>query len=451
MLLKLKNLKKSLYLINSAIEELPEFFTYGKLISSIGIVLEATGLRIPIGSICIISNKTKNKIIQAEAEVIAFKKNKTFLMLFKETVGLIPGSTVHLKHFSNTPKKNLPLGHQLLGRILDGLANPLDGKQKISIQNSKKLNNIYINPVKRTIINKTLDVGVRSINALYTIGKGQKMGIFSSSGLGKSILMEMIAKNTTADVIVIALIGERGREIKEFIYNTLGSKHLSKSVIIASPSDTSPILRIQSAIYATNIAEYFRNKNKHVLLLMDSLTRYAMAYREIALSVGELPTSQGYPSSIYSKISTLLEKTGNNTNTIGSITSFYTVLTEVEESFDSISDLIKSILDGHIILSKKYAELGYYPAIDIEKSISRVMPNLIKKEHLSLALKLKKMIASYFKNKDLINIGAYVQGSDKILDQSIKIWEKIENFLIQDKGEKCNYQKSFQDLKNLLK
>jgi len=449
--LLLNKWNKRIFNINSSINSVPDFFVYGKLVGSIGLVLEATGLSLPVGSVCSISNTINSKTILAEGEVIGFKKNITFIMLYKETEGLTPGSKIFLKNVFDKTQKKLPISFELLGRVLDGSANPLDNKPKLNIKHSTSLMTESINPLERSPIEKILDVGVRSINTLLTIGRGQRIGLFSSSGLGKSMLIGMIAKYAKADIVIVSLIGERGREIKEFINKILGKNYLPRSVVIASPADTSPLLRIQGAIYATRIAEYFRDKNKHVLLIMDSLTRYAMAYREVALSIGELPTTKGYPSSTYSKISTLIEKAGNNKMKNGSITAFYTLLTEIEESSDPIADLVKSILDGHIILSQKYAESGCYPAIDIERSISRIMPDLVDEKTYRLSCYFKQIVASYYKNKDLINIGAYIKGNDNILDISIKLWPKIERFLRQSIHFKENYNDSLKLLQDILK
>jgi flagellum-specific ATP synthase len=434
------------------INKLSDFFSYGRLVGVNGLLLEVVGLKAPIGSQCFVERIIDGKIFNIHAEVVGFKKEKTLLFSFEETHGVFPGTRVFLKFSKNTNciVKKIPLGIELLGRVLDGKGMPLDGLSKLNPKCFSFIENNITNPLNRKPITKVLDTGIRAINALITIGRGQRIGIFSSSGIGKSILLGMIAKYTKADVVVISLIGERGREVKDFIENILGSNGLSRSVVIAAPADVSPLLQIEAALYATSIAEYFRKKNKHVLLIMDSLTRYAMAQREVSLSLGELPISKGYPSSVFSKIPILIERAGN-ANNYGSITSFYTVLTESEEDpQDPISHLCRSILDGHIVLSRYYAELGHYPAIDIESSISRVMPNIISNKQYSQACYFKKLIASYQRNRDLIKIGAYLKGTDPTLDHAIKMWPMLEKFLQQKQSEKSSYLSSCEELNQIF-
>jgi len=437
--------------VENRIEKLSDIVNYGRLISINGLVLEVIGLlKTPIGSECLIERKIDGKNIYMNAEVIGFSGEKTLLLSFEEINGVFPGARVCVKPGNYGIVKKMPLGMKLLGRVLDGRGQPLDQLPKIDYKYYTAIKNCSINPLNRTPITEVLDTGIRAINGLLTIGRGQKIGIFSSSGIGKSILLGMMAKYTQADVIIIALIGERGREVKEFIENILGAEGLSRSVVIAAPADVSPLLKIQAASYATNIAEYFYKNNKHVLLIMDSLTRYAMAQREIALSLGELPISKGYPSSIFSKIPTLVERTGIANKNKASITSFYTVLTEDEDEQDPVSHLARSILDGHIILSRYYADLGHYPAIDIKSSISRVMPNIISAKQYSQAFYFKKLVSSYQRNRDLINIGAYINGTDLVLDHAIKIWPKLEKFLQQGISEKSDYFFSCQALNEIF-
>ncbi|QCI25309.1 FliI/YscN family ATPase [Buchnera aphidicola (Sitobion avenae)] len=434
------------------IEKLSDIINYGRLVSINGLVLEVSGLKAPIGSECFIERIVDGKNANINAEVIGFSRDKTLLLSFEEIYGVFPGARVFskLNSYVNCVTKKMPLGLELLGRVLDGQGKPLDQLPKINYKNHAKIKIYKDNPLNRTPITEVLDTGIRAINGLLTIGRGQKIGIFSTSGIGKSILLGMMARYTKADVIIIALIGERGREVKDFIENILGVEGLSKSVVIAAPADKSPLLKIQAASYAINIAEYFYNSNKHVLLIMDSLTRYAMAQREIALSLGELPISKGYPASIFSKIPNLIERTGIFNKDKGSITSFYTVLTEGEDEQDPVSHLARSILDGHIVLSRYYADLGHYPAIDIESSISRVMPDIISSKQYKQAFYFKKLVASYQRNKDLINIGAYVKGTDSVLDHAIKIWPKLEKFLQQEMSEKSDYVFSCQSLNEIF-
>ncbi|WP_284443261.1 FliI/YscN family ATPase [Buchnera aphidicola] len=434
------------------IEKLSDAINYGRLVSINGLVLEVVGLKMPIGSECFIERKIDGKNTNISAEVIGFSGEKTLLLSYEEVNGAFPGARVfaQLGNDADCIIKKMPLSTELLGRVLDGRGQPLDRLPKIDRKYYTTIKNYTINPLNRTPITQVLDTGIRAINGLLTIGRGQKIGIFSSSGLGKSILLGMMARYTQADVIIIALIGERGREVKDFIENILGVEGLSRSVVIAAPADVSPLLKIQAASYATNIAEYFYRSNKHVLLIMDSLTRYAMAQREIALSLGELPISKGYPSSIFSIIPNLLERTGRANKNKASITSFYTVLTEGEDEQDPVSHLARSILDGHIILSRYYADLGHYPAIDIESSISRVMPSIVNSKQHYQAFYFKKLVSSYQRNRDLINIGAYIAGTDLILDHAIKIWPQLEKFLQQKISEKSDYVFSCQELNKIF-
>ncbi|QCI18068.1 FliI/YscN family ATPase [Buchnera aphidicola (Aphis nasturtii)] len=433
------------------INSLSDIIVYGYVISIHGLILEVIGLKAPIGAECIIERIIDGKVLNVSAEVVRFSKEKTLLFSFEETYGILPGAKVFLKlsRNMNILIKKSPLGMNLLGRVLNAKGRALDKLPELDSKFFHTIKNKHINPLNRKPINEILDTGIRAINGLLTIGKGQRIGIFSSSGLGKSILLGMMAKYTTADVVVIGLIGERGREVKDFIENILGLDGLSKSVVIAAPADVSPLLQIEAASYATNIAEYFRDKNKNVLLIMDSLTRYAMAQREVSLSLGELPVSRGYPSSVFSKIPALVERSGNIDNK-GSITSFYTVLTENNEDQDPISHICRSILDGHIVLSRYYADLGHYPAIDIESSISRVMPEIITTEQYSKACYFKKLVASYQRNKDLVNIGAYIKGNDHVLDDAIKKWKNLEKFLQQKPSEKSNYLVSCERLNEIF-
>ncbi|WP_422667535.1 FliI/YscN family ATPase [Buchnera aphidicola] len=441
--------------LEKKISVLPNIIYYGRLTGIHGLVLEAEGLKIPIGAKCIIERRIDDKYSNIIAQVISFKKDKISLLSFDDTNGIFPGARVfpinNISLYDNDIIQKLPLGYQLLGRILDSTGKPLDNLSQLNYDHFTYLGDTgnVINPLKRKPIIDILDTGIRAINSLLTIGRGQRIGIFASSGVGKSVLLGMMAKYTQADIIVIGLIGERGREVKEFIENILGKDGLLRSVIIAAPADVSPILQVQGASYATSIAEYFRKQNKHVLLIMDSLTRYAIAQREIALSMGELPVSKGYPSSVFSKIPHLIERSGNNESE-GSITAFYTILTEDVDESDPVSYFARAILDGHIILSRYYADLGHYPAIDIELSISRVMQSIISKKQYSYICNFKKLLGSYQRNRDLVSIGAYVHGTDLTLDHAIKIWPSIEKFLQQKILEKSDYFHSCQELENLL-
>jgi flagellum-specific ATP synthase len=334
----------------------------------------------------------------------------------------------------------------LLGRVLDGTGKPLDQLGPLLDAKTASLQSRPFNPLERAAIDHTLDVGVRAINSMLVVGRGQRMGLFAGSGVGKSVLLGMMARYTSADVTVVGLIGERGREVKEFINDILGAEGLARSVVVATPADTSPLMRLQGAAYATTIAEYFRDQGKNVLLIMDSLTRYAMAQREIALAVGEPPATKGYPPSVFAKLPQLVERAGNGLDGSGSITAFYTVLTEGDDQQDPIADSARAILDGHIVLSRRLVEQGHYPAIDIEASISRVMSRLVTPEHLVFVQRFKQMYSHYQRNHDLISVGAYVSGSDPLLDQAIILYPRMEQFLKQGMFQQENSPDSIAQL-----
>ena len=427
----------------------------GRLTRAAGLVLEAVGLRLSVGAEVMIELPPGSHIPMAEAEVVGFNGDKMFLMPTTEVAGLLPGARVWpleaapiLDPMSGA--KRLPVGWGLLGRVVDASGKPLDGLGALASDVDAPLTAASVNPLHREPIQHVLDVGVRAINSLLTVGRGQRMGLFAGSGVGKSVLLGTMARATSAEVIVIGLIGERGREVKEFIEQILGADGLARSVVVAAPADVSPVLRMQGAAYATTLAEYFRDQGKHVLLLMDSLTRYAMAQREIALAIGEPPATKGYPPSVFAKLPALVERTGNGPEGGGSITAFYTVLTEGDDQQDPIADSARAILDGHIVLSRALAEAGHYPAIDIEASISRAMTALIDDRHLNLTRQFKQMLSRYQRNRDLINVGAYVNGRDALLDRAIALYPRIEAFLQQGFRETANYQASLDALKVLI-
>ncbi|MBC8745440.1 MULTISPECIES: flagellar protein export ATPase FliI [Paraburkholderia] len=426
----------------------------GRLTRAAGLVLEAVGLRLSVGAEVMIELPPGSSLPMAEAEVVGFSGDKLFLMPTTEVIGLLPGARVF--PLESAPiadplagAKRLPVGWELLGRVLDASGRPLDGLGPLGTQTDAPLSAPVINPLNREPIHKVLDVGVRAINSLLTVGRGQRMGLFAGSGVGKSVLLGTMARYTSAEVIVIGLIGERGREVKEFIEQILGEEGLARSVVIAAPADVSPLLRMQAAAYSTSLAEYFRDQGKHVLLLMDSLTRYAMAQREIALAVGEPPATKGYPPSVFAKLPALVERTGNGPAGGGSITAFYTVLTEGDDQQDPIADSARAILDGHIVLSRSLAEAGHYPAIDIEASISRAMTALIDENHLNKTRMFKQMLSRYQRNRDLINVGAYSSGRDAVLDRAIALYPRMEAFLQQGFRECANFQPSI-DMLNAL-
>lgn len=414
---------------------------YGRLTRATGLVLEATGLQLPLGATCVIERNNGKNITEVESEVVGFNGQKLFLMPLEEVDGILPGARVYARQTSENPQagKQLLLGPQLLGRVLDGSGRPLDGLPSPDTGYRAPLITPPFNPLQRTPITDVLDTGVRAINALLTVGRGQRMGLFAGSGVGKSVLLGMMARYTEADVIVVGLIGERGREVKDFIENILGAEGRARSVVIAAPADVSPLLRMQGAAYATRIAEDFRDRGQHVLLIMDSLTRYAMAQREIALAIGEPPATKGYPPSVFAKLPALVERAGNGIDGGGSITAFYTVLTEGDDQQDPIADSARAILDGHIVLSRRLAEAGHYPAIDIEASISRAMTSLIDENHYAQVRQYKQLLSSFQRNRDLVSVGAYAAGSDHMLDKAIKLYPQMEAFLQQGIFERSDY------------
>ncbi len=435
----------------------------GRVTRMTGLVIEAVGLKLPMGSACIISLQSGEEI---NAEIVGFDNEKIFLMPQTSVEGLLPGTPIYAeKSTDNINRVNLkmspsrrtvdrtrhlPVGESLLGRVLDGAGNPLDHLGPLNTTQSSALKSRTINPLHRAPITDILDVGIRAINSVLTVGRGQRMGLFAGSGVGKSVLLGMMARYTNADVIVVGLIGERGREVKEFIEQILGTDGLARSVVIAAPADAPPLMRLQGAAYATTVAEYFRNQGKHVLLIMDSLTRYAMAQREIALAIGEPPATKGYPPSVFAKLPLLVERAGNSLPGGGSITAFYTVLTEGDDQQDPIADAARAILDGHIVLNRTLADSGHYPAIDIEQSISRVMTNITSPAHQKAARKLKQLVARYQQSRDLINVGAYTAGTDPVLDDAILNHEKIEHFLQQGILERSDIKESLGELTSLF-
>ncbi|RKR06100.1 flagellum-specific ATP synthase [Kushneria sinocarnis] len=424
----------------------------GRLTRATGLVLEAIGLKLPLGSSVVVELADGQG--EAEAEVVGFTGDKLFLMPLVETAGLVPGARVWPANprpgDNAAASQRLPVGDSLLGRVVDARGRILDGRGPLEEPEHASLNAPILNPLQRAPIEEVLDVGVRAINALLTVGRGQRLGLFAGSGVGKSVLLGMMARYTRADVIVVGLIGERGREVKDFIDNILGEEGLRRSVVVAAPADNSPLLRLQGAAYATRLAENFRDQGKNVLLIMDSLTRYAMAQREIALAIGEPPATKGYPPSVFARLPTLVERAGNAEAGGGSITAFYTVLTEGDDQQDPIADAARAILDGHFVLSRRLAEAGHYPAIDIEASISRAMTALIDETHFERIKYFKQMMSRYQRNRDLISVGAYAAGSDPLLDQAIRLYPELERFLQQRMSERADFNGSLEQLRQLI-
>ncbi len=412
----------------------------GKVSEIAGIVIEAAANSGSVGDVCEISVSGSKSI---KAEVVGFRENKVLLMPLGETVGVAPGSRVKL----NTLPLRVPVSDQLLGRILDGLGNPIDGKGPIKTKHFRTVYNMPPNPLKRQRIAKPLATGIRSVDGLITLGKGQRAGIFAGSGVGKSVLLGMISKYTDADVNVIALIGERGREVREFIERDLGEEGLKRSVVIVATSDQAATVRIKGALLATTIAEYFRDKSKDVLLLMDSLTRVAMAQREIGLAIGEPPTTKGYTPSVFALMPRLLERAGSGEH--GSITGLYTVLVEGDDMDEPVADTARSILDGHLVLSRKLAARGHYPAIDILQSISRVKNEVTTTEQQKFTSDIVELLAVFEESEDLINIGAYVPGSNAKIDEAVAKIEAIRSFLKQGVNEASAFPETLAGLRDL--
>ncbi|MCP5237181.1 MAG: flagellar protein export ATPase FliI [Zoogloeaceae bacterium] len=440
------------------------FQLYGRLTRINGLVMEAAGLKLPLGSGCRIMVPGSGAV---EAEVVGFHGEKLYMMPTDDVFGLAPGALVlpvepvqpqlqareriEPRRRASDRAKHLPVGVELLGRVIDGAGRALDGKGAIKAKAVRSLQSRPTNPLQRAPIRQSMDVGIRAINALLTVGRGQRVGLFAGSGVGKSVLIGMMARFTAADVVVVGLIGERGREVKEFIEENLGEDGLARSVVVAAPADTSPLMRLQGAAYATTIAEYFRDQGHQVLLIMDSLTRYAMAQREIALAIGEPPVTRGYPPSVFARLPALVERAGNGPDGGGSITAFYTVLTEGDDQQDPIADAARAILDGHFVLSRALADQGHYPALDIEQSISRAMHNLVKAQHFDVVRQFKQFFSRYQRSRDLIAVGAYQSGADPVLDTAVALYPKIEAFLQQRIDERESYDDSVLKLDALFR
>lgn len=427
----LERTKHHLRHLIDTLDDTQDLTLYGTIIRISGFMLEAIGLAVSVGSICTIVIKDSQR--QVMAEVIGFANDVTWLMAYEESHGILPGNNISCIAKS----LRIPVDERLLGRIVNGLCQPIDNQGAITATNYYDLHSPSVNPIHRHRISQPLDVGVRAINALMTVGQGQRLGIFAGSGVGKSVLLGMITRFTEADVVVVGLIGERGREVKEFIEENIGLDNLGKTVIIAAPVDTSPLMRANGAMVATTIAEYFRDQGLNVMLIIDSLTRYAQALRQVYLTLGEMPSSRGFSPSVFSKISQLVERTGNGTEQQGSITAFYTVLIEGDDMNDPVADHVRSILDGHIVLSRKLADSGHYPAIDVGSSISRVMTSIIKPEQLALVHKFKRLFSAWQDNQDLIKMGMYQPGADKLVDESIQYHDKMIDFLKQGVNEQA--------------
>ncbi|MEO0576619.1 MAG: flagellar protein export ATPase FliI [Pseudomonadota bacterium] len=415
----------------------------GQLRRTVGLTLEAEGCSAAVGSHCQIIGDNGRRV---DAEVVGFSGERLFLMPTDGVHGISPNARV----VPTGGMKRIAVGEDLLGRVIDGGGRPLDDGSQPRGDGWVDLNPEPINPLRRQPIEEPLDVGVRAINTLLPIGRGQRMGLFAGSGVGKSVLLGMMTRFTDADVIVVGLIGERGREVKEFVDLTLGASGMERAVVVASPADDPPLMRLQGAALATAIAEYFRDRGKRVLLLMDSLTRYAQAQREMALAIGEPPATKGYPPSVFAKLPQLVERAGNGASGGGSITAIYTVLAEGDDQNDPIVDAARAILDGHIVLSRSLADGGHYPAIDIEASVSRAMLQITTPAHREQVLELRRLYSVYQQNHDLISIGAYQPGSNPDVDRAIAMWPEIQSFLRQDANDAVTRSQSIERLAQLL-
>ena len=424
--------------------------TQGTLVRVAGLVLEAAGVRAPVGSVFEVHGDAAAPVL---AEVVGFNGDRAFLMPTGELHGLASGARVLPRITPHAPPRlgrdnqlwrrsedrglHLAMGDGLLGRVVDAHGAPMDRLGPLQHVRNEPMSRRPINAMDRDPVRQPLDTGVRAINALLTVGRGQRLGLFAGTGVGKSVLLGMMARYTEADVIVVGLIGERGREVKEFIEDILGADGLARSVVVAAPADAPPLVRMQGATYATAIAEQFRDQGRHVLLLMDSLTRFAMAQREIALAIGEPPATKGYPPSCFAKLPQLVERSGNGLNGVGSITAIYTVLSESDDPQDPIADAARGILDGHIVLSRELAEAGHYPAIDVERSISRVMPSVVPRDQQEAARKVRAALSRLSKARDLIQLGAYAPGHDAELDLALRVQPELTRLLQQDMHERA--------------
>lgn len=454
--LKLAQIHARLENLQESLSQSPKAIGEGRLKRVSGLVMEVEGLPMSIGGRACVRSAFSDALI--EAECIGFNGGITYLMAIDSMAGVSPGVPVYS---ANVPFKTidgytirssiepLAIDDHLLGRIVDGFGRPLDdkgdGKTRPLPYFARSMN-----PLLRTPIAQPMDAGIRSVNAMLTVGRGQRIGIFAGSGVGKSVMLGMLARNCQADVIVIALVGERGREVREFCEDTLGEQALARSVVVAAPADASPLARAKGAWYASDIACWFRDQGRHVVLIVDSLTRFAMAQREIGLSLGEAPVSRGYPPSVFGKMPELVEKAGNGPNPDGSITAFYTVLLEGDDINDPVADTARGILDGHFFLSRELADAGHYPAVDIEKSISRAMPRVAEEKHLMAARRFKQLYSRYMRGRDLLMMGAYVPGSDPDMDVAVKTWPVMQAFLQQHAEEQVDLAESLSGLYEIM-
>ncbi|MCX7984334.1 MAG: flagellar protein export ATPase FliI [Bacteroidetes bacterium] len=414
----------------------------GRVVQVIGLVIESIGPNCSLGEVCVVKSRDGEDVCLSE--VVGFRNNRVLSMVLGDATEVSPGSEI----VATGKTLSVHVGFEMLGRVIDGLGRPIDGKGPIHTTETRSIYNTPPNPLERRRIEKPITTGIRAIDALLTCGVGQRVGIFAGSGVGKSVTLGMIARDTNADVNVIALVGERGREVGEFIEEQLGPEGLRRSVVVVATSDQAALIRIKAGFMATTIAEYFRDQGMNVMFMMDSVTRLAMAQREVGLAIGEPPTTKGYTPSVFAMLPKLLERAGNSKD--GSITALYTVLVEGDDMTEPVADAVRSILDGHIVLSRRLAAAGHYPAIDVLESVSRVMPAITTLEHRAAAQRIADWLATYREAEDLINIGAYVKGSNPRIDKALQKIDAIRAFLRQQPDERSDYETSLQKLMELV-
>lgn len=436
-------LQQALTCALDSLEEVPGYRRYGRLVRVTGLTLEVVGCQLIMGQRCEVETATGAALL---AEVVGFNRDISYLMPLQPMSGLYAGARV----LPVDGEETIRVGEHLLGRVVDGLLQPLDGRPLKEEGERVPLFSPPPNPLLRTPVREPLDVGIRAINGLLTVGKGQRLGLFAGSGVGKSMLLGMMTRNTSARIVVVGLIGERGREVREFIEHSLGSEGLARAVVIAAPADQSPLMRLRAAQLCHRIAEYFREQGQDVLLLMDSLTRYAQAQREIALAIGEPPATRGYPPSVFSLLTQLVERAGNGTHPEGSLSAFYTVLAEGDDQQDPVVDSARAILDGHIVLTRRLAEEGHYPAIDIGASVSRVMPQVVSPEWQGLAVNLRQLWGRYQQVRELLPLGGYQPGADPQMDEAVQRYPAIASFLQQGIQEETPITQVLGGLKHVL-
>ena len=436
-------LQQALTCALDSLEEVPGYRRYGRLVRVTGLTLEVVGCQLIMGQRCEVETATGAALL---AEVVGFNRDISYLMPLQPMSGLYAGARV----LPVDGEETIRVGEHLLGRVVDGLLQPLDGRPLKEEGERVPLFSSPPNPLLRTPVREPLDVGIRAINGLLTVGKGQRLGLFAGSGVGKSMLLGMMTRNTSARIVVVGLIGERGREVREFIEHSLGSEGLARAVVIAAPADQSPLMRLRAAQLCHRIAEYFREQGQDVLLLMDSMTRYAQAQREIALAIGEPPATRGYPPSVFSLLTQLVERAGNGTHPEGSLSAFYTVLAEGDDQQDPVVDSARAILDGHIVLTRRLAEEGHYPAIDIGASVSRVMPQVVSPEWQGLAVNLRQLWGRYQQVRELLPLGGYQPGADPQMDEAVQRYPAIASFLQQGIQEETPITQVLGGLKHVL-